>query len=47
MISVHWEVEELIIISDPCRHIPGPIVSQFRFTLQRAKKAQIWGGVEL
>jgi len=43
MTSVYWEVEALII-SDPCRQIPWPIVSQFKFTLEQAKKSQIWGG---
>jgi hypothetical protein len=47
MTSAYWKVEALII-SDPCRLIPGPNVSQFKFTLKQAKKAKIWGvGVEV
>ena len=42
MTSVNWEVEALII-SDKCCLILGPIFSQFKFTLEKAKKAQIWG----
>jgi hypothetical protein len=47
MTSVYWEVEALII-SDPCCHMPGPIASLFKFNLELAKEAQIWGiGVEI
>ena len=40
MTSMNWELEALII-SDTRRLIPGPIFLQFKFALEKAKKAQI------